>query len=102
MRMFKKWIGYLLVSVPAGFCVGFILYFVWRVLLLLLFGYHDSGPMWMNIGSYVLIFSGICVGVVVGHKMFYTEISKEMMIAFLILFSNHGDMIKMGSGFYCW
>jgi len=73
MVLILIWLIYLIVGFAIGLCFGFILNGVFRVMLLLLFGYHDSGPSWIASGSHVLYLFSILSCVVIVQKLFYDK-----------------------------
>ena len=73
MKLLRAWILYFLSGLLVGFCLGFILYAFWVALRIVIFGYYDSGPSWVNTVSYSLIIFGVFLCIAIGQKMFFDK-----------------------------
>lgn len=70
------WFLNLVASLALGLAAGFLLFGLWRFILFVAFRYYDSGPAWVNTVSYLLIFGGAILAVVIGQIRFFRKCHK--------------------------
>lgn len=73
---FKYWLKHTAITVLIGVVGGYVLSWVWYLFALLLLGYGDSGPSWMNNVNDLSILLVFFVVVAIGQILF---IKKKLM-----------------------
>jgi hypothetical protein len=77
MMYLRKWFTYFVLGCLTGLVLGLILGWVWFFFRLIILGYGDSGPSWINIVSDYLFWGGFFLGIIGGQILFYIERKEE-------------------------
>lgn len=66
----KRWSVYTLASIILGFILGYILLWGWFFFRLMVLGYGDSGPSWINTVNDIVFWGGLVIGIMGGQLLF--------------------------------
>lgn len=70
MNKMKRWSVYTLASIILGFILGYILLWGWFFFRLMVLGYGDSGPSWINTVNDIVFWGGLVIGIMGGQLLF--------------------------------
>ena len=74
MSTLKKWLIYFFVSLLAGLAIGYALLWAWFFFTLLILGYGDSGPSWINTVNDIVFWGGLVLSIIVGQIIFLKKL----------------------------
>jgi hypothetical protein len=74
MNRMKRWLVYTLAGIISGSILGYILLWGWFFFRLMVLGYGDSGPSWINTVNDIVFFAGLVIGITGSQLLF---VSKE-------------------------
>jgi hypothetical protein len=66
----KKWFRITLLSILFGFIIGYLFLWIWFFIRIILLGYKDSGPSWVNILNDVVFWGTMGISIVLGQLVF--------------------------------
>jgi hypothetical protein len=75
-KKIKRWLIYTFISTIVGFILGYALLWAWFFFSLLILGYGDSGPPWINAVTNFVFWVGLAIGILGGQMIFFTKIFK--------------------------
>jgi hypothetical protein len=67
----RQWLTYSIIGVMFGLILGYLLGSMWYFVTLLILGYGDSGPSWVNTVSDGVLIAGLLAGIVSGQLLFF-------------------------------
>ncbi|MHC4676620.1 MAG: hypothetical protein ACYTBZ_29400 [Planctomycetota bacterium] len=73
MAKLKRWLIHTIIGGILGFVLGYCFGWIWFFSTLLLLGYDDSGPSWVNLVSDLLFYFGLAVGIVGAQIVFFAK-----------------------------
>jgi hypothetical protein len=76
MKLIKNWFLYTLLGAFAGFLIGFFLVMMWSFFELVILGYGDSGPSWINTVNDYCFWGGFVLGIVGGQIFYYLDVRR--------------------------
>jgi len=75
--MIRRWFIYTSISAIVGFILGYALLWVWFWFSLLILGYGDSGPSWVNTVNDVVFWGGLAISILGGQLLFFSKSLKK-------------------------
>ncbi len=77
MNKVKRWFVYTLSGVILGFILGYLLLWGWFFFRLMVLGYGDSGPSWINTVNDIVFWAGLAIGIIGGQLLFALKGSRK-------------------------
>jgi len=71
--MIRRWFIYTFVSAIVGFILGYALLWVWFWFRVIILGYGDSGPSWVDTVNDVVFWGGLGISILGGQLLFFSK-----------------------------